>query len=65
MNDIVALFFSLHLCNKAWQMVVDKSEGWGIWSVHVAEFYLDKLNLEKHQKEEWENHGPKSYTSKD
>jgi hypothetical protein len=64
MNDKVALFLSLHLCNKASQIVVDKNEDWGIWCVHVAEFYLDKLNLEKHQKEEWENRGPESYTSK-
>jgi hypothetical protein len=46
-------------------MVVDKSEDKGIWYVHVAKSYLDKFNSEKHQKEEWENHEPKSYTSKD
>jgi hypothetical protein len=46
-------------------MVVDKNDGWGIWCVHVVEPYLDKFNLEKHQKEECKNRGPKSYTSKD
>jgi hypothetical protein len=30
--------------------MVDKSEDWGIWCVHVVESYLDNLNLEKHQK---------------
>lgn len=64
-NDRVALFFSFRLCDKGWQMVVDKSEAWGIWCVHVVESYLDKFKLEKHQKEEWEKHGPKSYTSED
>jgi hypothetical protein len=52
LNDRVALFFSLRLCNEAWQMVVDKSEDRGIWCVHVAESYLNKFNLEKHQKME-------------
>jgi hypothetical protein len=46
-------------------MVVDKSEDWGIWCVHVVESYLAKFNLEKYQMEKWENHGLKSYTSKD
>jgi hypothetical protein len=46
-------------------MVVDKNEDWGIWCVHVVGFYLDKFNLEKHQKEECENRGLESYTLKD
>jgi hypothetical protein len=45
-------------------MVVDMNDDWGIWCVHVAKSYLDKYNLEKNQREEWENHGPESYTSK-
>jgi membrane-anchored protein YejM (alkaline phosphatase superfamily) len=48
LNDKVTLFFNLHLCDNAWQMVVDKNEDWGIWCVHVAESYLDKFDSEKH-----------------
>jgi hypothetical protein len=46
-KDQVALFLNLCLCNKVWKNLVNKSEDWFVYHVHLVEFLCDQACLEK------------------
>jgi hypothetical protein len=62
-QDQIALFFSLHLLNKAWKQLVDSSESWSAYNVRLVEYQHIEYFMEQNRKAKYENRGPESYSS--
>jgi hypothetical protein len=56
-------FGTLHLLNKAWKYLVDRSEVWSTYKIHLAEYQHTKYLMEQEREAKYENIGLESFSS--